>query len=228
MSALISALTLLGAANASHHPDTVKGIQLALDNSKLQKQNSSLKRQISSAEGRAAQYQKRIGASEEEAKEHKVELDKANKKLETEKRVGRTFKKKFYRLRHRLRGQPDLHLDGRKLVEVRNICMNPNRQREEWEKRKRDPSLAYEFAWIKIRGAKEPRPSGGVQWTVEACCGEYENFARSGMEAAHRAPFLREASLHGQTMQVFIMPTARNGHRLRKALFGEAPPRKEI
>ena len=207
------------AAGGSHHQDTVKGIQLAWDNSELQKQNSSLKRQISSAEGRAAQYQKRIVASEEEAKEHKAELDKANKKLETEKRVGRTFKKKYYRLRHRLRGQPDLHLDGRKLVEVRNICMNPNRQREEWEKRKRDPSLAYEFAWIKIRGAKEPRPSGGVQWTVEACCGEYENFARSGMEAAHRAPFLREASLHGQTMQVFIMPTARNGHRLRKALF---------
>ena len=207
------------AAGGSHHPDTVKCIQLAMDNSELQKQNASLQRRIRSAEGRAAQCQKRIGASEEETKEHKAELDKANKKLETEKRIGRKFKKKFYRLRHRMRSQPDLGLDGRKLVEVQNICMDPNRQREEWEKRKRDPSLAFEFAWIKIQGTKEPRPSGGVQWNVEACYQEYENFARSGMEAARRAAYLRESALHGRTMRVFIMPVARKGYCRRNELF---------
>lgn len=104
-------------------------------------------------------------------------------------------------------------------MEVQNICMDPNQQREEWEKRKRDPSLAFEFAWIKIQGTKEPRPSGGVQWTVEACYQEYENFARSGMEAARRAAYLRESALHGRTMLVYIMHIARKGCCRRNVLF---------
>ena len=199
------------ASGGSHHPDTVKCIQLALDNSELQKQNASLKRQILSAESRTAQ---RI-----EAKEHKAELDEANAKLKTETKIASKFKKKFYRLRHKMRSQPDLGLNGRKLVEVQNICMDPKRQREECEKRKRDPSVAFEFAWIKIQGTKEPRPTGGLQWTMEACYQEYENFARSGMEAACRAPYLRESALHRRTMRVFIMPIARKGCSRRNALF---------
>ena len=82
-------------AGCSHHPDTVKCIQLALDNSELQKQNASLKRQILSAESRTAQCQKRIGASEDKAKEHKAALDEANTKLKTEKKISSTIKKKL-------------------------------------------------------------------------------------------------------------------------------------
>jgi len=46
---------------------------------------------------------------------------------------------------------------------------------------------------------------------VEASYQEYERFARSGMEAARRAAYLRESALHGRTMRVFVMPIARKG-----------------
>jgi hypothetical protein len=97
--------------------------------------------------------------------------------------------------------------------------MDPNRQREEWEKGSRDPSLAIECAWVKIRGTKEPKPGGGLRWTVDARYREYDNYAQSGMEAARRAVYLRELSLHGRTMQVFIVPVGRQGCLKRNKLF---------
>jgi hypothetical protein len=163
----------------THHPDTSKCIQLAMANSDLQKQNELLKIQILAAESRAAQCEKRTQAAEQQAKGHEAALHKVKK-------AGEVFKRRFYRCRHRLRKQADLGLEGAKLFEVRNICMDPNRKRDEWEKRKRDPSLAYEYALIMIRGNKEPRPiGGGVRWTVEARFREFQNFARSGILCRH-------------------------------------------
>ena len=95
-------------------------------------------------------------------------------------------------------------------MEVRNICFDPKRHRDAWEKRRWDPAVAYECAWVVIQGTKEPRPfGGGVLWTVEARYEEFANFVESGMEAGRRAVFLRERALHGRAMRVFLVPHGR-------------------
>ena len=55
--------------------------------------------------------------------------------------------------------------------------MEVHRHRDAWEKRRRDPAVAFECTWVMIQGTKEPRPfGGGVRWTVEARYEEFANF----------------------------------------------------
>lgn len=99
------------------------------------------------------------------------------------------------------------------------MCFDPSRQRQAGQKRKRDPSVAFESAWIMIRGTKECRPfGGGLRWTVEARYQEYAHFERMGVDSARRAVWLREAALHGRASRVFIVPIGRKGHLRRNVL----------
>jgi len=159
-------------------------------------------------------------ASEQEAKAYKAELHEANLRAAAAEKRSHAFKKRYYRERYRSRRKPDFGLKGKKLTEVKNICMDPNRKREAWEKRKRDPSLAWECAVVVVRGTKEPKPiGGGVRWTVDARYREHENFEQSGMEAARRAVHLRELAMHGRVIKAFIVPTGRKGCLRRNVLF---------
>ena len=208
----------LGQLNSK--PGTLEVVKLASSNDTLQKQNASLKCQVQHASVRAAHYQAGMQASEQQAKAYKAELDEANLRAAAAEKRSHTFKKRYDRERYRSRRKPDLGLKGKKLIEVKNICMDPNRKREAWEKRKRHPSLAWECAVVLIRGTKEPRPiGGGVRWTVDACYREYENFAQSGMEAARRAVHLRELAMHGRVIKAYIVPTGRKGCLRRNVLF---------
>ena len=129
------------------------------------------------------------------------------------------LRRKLRQTQYRARQNQDLGLCGRRPVEVRNVCFDPSRQREVWQKRKRDPSLAFECAWVLIRGTKEIKPfGGGLRWTVEARYEEYAHFERSGVDSACRAVWLREAALHGRASRMFVMPIGRKGHLRRNVL----------
>ena len=40
-------------------------------------------------------------------------------------------------------------------VEVQNVDFDPNRQRDEGQKRKREATLAFKYAWVMIKGTKK-------------------------------------------------------------------------
>ena len=186
----------------------------------LKQQVSSLMRQKRCVEARAVHSDALAKVSQQEANAKQAEVIKTQKKLAASEKREAATKRKLWRSIYKERSKPDLGLDGRRPMEVRNICFDPKRHRDAWEKRRRDPAVAYECAWVMIQGTKEPRPfGGGVRWTVEARYEEFANFVESGMEAARRAVFLRERALHGRAMRVFLVPHGRGGCLRRNVLF---------
>lgn len=171
------------------------------------------------AEGRAAHSDALARLSEQEANAKQSEVIETQKQLTAAKKREAAAKRQLYRAIYKERSKPDLGLNGRRPIEVRNICFDPKLDRNVWEKHRRDPAVAFESAWVMIQGTKEPRPfGGGLRWTVEARYEEFENFMSSGMEAARRAVFLRERALHGRALRVFLVPHGRRGCHKRNVL----------
>ena len=92
-------------------------------------------------------------------------------------------------------------------MEVRNVSFDPSCQREAGRKRMREPSLAFEYAWIKIRGTKEINPGrgGGLRWTVRARYEEFAHFQRMGVDSARRAVWLRESAMNGRVLRLSLI-----------------------
>ena len=154
-------------------------------NDELQRELAFCKRQKVDAEGRAHDCEMRMLQSQQEATELKRELSQTNRRNRRWEKKWQTCRAKHHRANYRLRHTPDLGLNGRKPVEVNNVCSDPRRQREAGQKRKRDPSVAFEYAWVMIKGTKEIKPfGGGLRWTVEARYQEYAHFERSGVDSA--------------------------------------------
>ena len=157
------------------------------------------------------------------AKEREREHTKTLKKLKAAEKRGKSNLQRAWRAEAKERrssGHKMLGLTpGRKPIEVKNVCFDPSRQREAGQKRKRDPSLAFECAWVMVRGTKEPRPiGGGVRWTVEARVDEFLNFVGSGVESARRAVLIRERFVHQRALRVFVVPIGRKGCLRRNVL----------
>ena len=157
------------------------------------------------------------------AKEREREFQKTVKRLKAAKKRERLNLQRAWRSEARERrssGHRMLGLTpGRKPIEVKNVCFDPSCQREVGQKRKRDPSLAFECAWVMVRGTKEPRPiGGGVRWTVEARVDEFLNFVGSGVESARRAVLIRERFVHQRALRVFVVPIGRKGCLRRNVL----------
>lgn len=181
---------------------------------------AELKKQRNEVDQCAGRSIARAQAFEQVNKTQRDDLGVANKQVKALRKQLNSIRKKYYNVQYRLRSKPDLGLNGRRPVEVRNLCGDPSSVRESWQKRKRDPTLAFECAWVMIRGTKEPRPfGGGVRWTLETRVEEFKNFERSGMEAARRAVHLREAALHGRCLRLFVVPIGRKGCLRRNVLF---------
>ena len=201
-------------------------IEAIAENDELRRAFACEKRRRIDAEGRAASLQYTLNAHAETEKERNTELKKVKKQLRASERRSRGYSRRFYRARHKERKQIDLGLRGKRVMEVRNVCTDPDRQRAAGEKRKRDPSVAFECAWVMIRGTKEPRPfGGGVRWTVEARYEEFANFVRSGVDSARRAGWLRTAALHARTLRVLLVPIPRKGCLRRNKLFTDKQKR---
>ena len=218
----VSSDSTLGSVTSAGSFERRRSAELALiaENDKLKKLCASLERRTREAEGRANLQQARAQRTDQEAKVQKAQLHKATTQLETSRKKLRACKKSKYRWEYKARSKRDFGLNGRKAIEVRNICMDPNRHLEVWEKRKRDPSLAFEFALVLIRGTKEPRPfGGGVRWTIAARYEEFAHFVRTGTEAARRAVHLRETALDARALRTFVVPVARQGCNRRHVLF---------
>ena len=84
---------------------------------------------------------------------------------------------------------------------------------------KRKPTLAFKYAWVMIKGTKEIRVRGGLQWTVEARLGEYLHFVAQKVDSARNSDYLRERASAATTHRVFIVPFARKGCSGRSRLF---------
>ena len=214
-------VTNAGAAIRRRRPrgTIVTMVELIAQIDDLKREVALCKRQKVEAEGRAHDCEMHMLKSQQAAAEVKRALDKANRRVRALESKWHAYRNKYYRADFRLRTAADLGLDGRKPMEVKNVCFDPSRQREAGQKRKRDPSVAFESAWIMIRGTKECRPfGGGLRWTVEARYQEYAHFERMGVDSARRAVWLREAALHGRASRVFIVPIGRKGHLRRNVL----------
>ena len=70
-----------------------------------------------------------------------------------------------------------------------------------------------------IKGTKEIRVRGGLQWTVEARLGEYLHFVAQKVDSARNSDYLRERASAATTHRVFIVPFARKGCSGRSRLF---------
>ena len=214
-------VTNAGSATRRRRPvgTVVTTVELIAENDELQRELALCKRQKVDAEGRAHDCEMRMLQSQQEVTELKRVLSQANRRIRKWEKKWKMCRAKHHRANYRLRHTPDLGLNGRKPVEVNNVCFDPRSQREAGQKRKRDPSLAFECAWVMIKGTKEIKPfGGGLRWTVEARYQEYAHFERSGVDSARRAVWLREAALHGRASRVFIVPIGRKGHLRRNVL----------
>jgi len=195
-------------------------LRLIVENEELRREIAHEKRRRINAEGREARLEYISHKQAEEAKQHVVDLDEVKNLLNTSERRLHASNRKYHRMKRKARMQIDLGLRGKRIVEVRNVCTDPDRPRTAGEKRKRDPSVAFECAWVMIRGTKEPRPfGGGLRWTVAARYQEFANFVRTGVDSARRTAWLREAALQGRALRVLLVPIGRKGCLRRNVLF---------
>lgn len=200
----------------SASPSRARIASLLEENSRLRLEAKSSKRRKLDEAGNAQEIAQVTKACERRLTEATQKLAASRKSEQrilqrawrAEKRVHRSAEKKM----------PGLTA-GRKPIEVTNVCFDPNCQREAGQKRKRDPTLAFEFAWVMIKGTKEPNPnSGGLRWTVEARVDEFLNFVGSGVDSARRAVLIRERFLHQRALRVFVVPIGRKGCLRRNVL----------
>ena len=124
---------------------------------------------------------------------------------------------------------PDLGVpDGMRPVEVQNVVFDPNRQREDGQKRKREPTLAFKYAWVMIKGTKvrlghDIMIKGTTSWwwlTVDCGGAARRISALCRTESRLRSQFsLFERASAARTHRVFIVPFPRKGCAGRSRLF---------
>jgi hypothetical protein len=111
-------------------------------------------------------------------------------------------------------------------VPVDNLIFDRSVEREPGQKGKRLPTFTCDAAVLVLHGSKETRPDGhGWRWTLRSKCNEFLNWMRGGIEAAHRSAWLREMNLNDRMITMYVVPTARNGHKKRHRLQTSAQAR---
>ena len=79
-------------------------------------------------------------ASQQEAKAKQAYVIETPKQLAAAKTREAATSRRFYRAIYKKRSKADLGLNGRRPIEVRNICFDPRRQKGTWEKLSRTVS----------------------------------------------------------------------------------------
>ena len=108
------------------------------------------------------------------------------------------------------------------------MVFDPNRQREDGQKRKREPTLAFKYAWVMIKGTKvrlghDIMIKGTTSWwwlTVDCGGAARRISALCRTESRLRSQFsLFERASAARTHRVFIVPFPRKGCAGRSRLF---------